>query len=181
MSISPRLRAFLQSAVFISATVNVTSGLSAVILLKKRGSKYGAMVGSTPIRHNPPTCPFSSATMSFILRALAKTRHACSTTSLPIAVGVTCWEERSKILMSSSASSFCIIALRVGWVTPHCSAALAKWRNRYTATIYSICCNVIVGIILLCKDKYYYRNKQTNGRYLMFFIWTLASSNYRLI
>ena len=76
----------------------------------------------------PDTEQVSSATISLIFLARCKTRHACSTICLPKGVGTTCLEERSNILTPSSASSFCIMALRVGCVTPHASAALAKWR-----------------------------------------------------
>ena len=108
------------------------------------------MVGSMPILKVPASECSSSAIISLILLARAITLHACSTTSFPMAVGVTCCEERSKIFTPSSFSSFCIMALSVGCVTPHDSAALAKCLSRYTATIYSICCSVIISSTFVC-------------------------------
>ena len=79
------------------------------------------------------SCP--RLAISLIAAACSMTLCAWRTMAVPSGVRLTSLLPRSKILTSSSSSSFLIATDSVGCDTKHASAARPKWRSRATATM----------------------------------------------
>ena len=88
-----------------------------------------------PSRSGPSSGSLPRLAMSLIALACSITDWAWRTMSSPSGVIVTSLAPRSKILTSSSSSSFLIATDSVGCETKQASAARPKWRSRATATM----------------------------------------------